>query len=502
MKIDDKYIEDSVPEKWGLFRLRSKAKKFYKAKYKYIKRYKNRLSPNEIIDLKESFLLLKTAYKKEKNRRILRKQFIDTKKVLHKYLPDMLERPVAEFVEVFLSAIIIVFFLRAFLVDTYHIPTGSMISTILPGDRIFASKFIYGFSIPWTNYKFLKWKSPEDGDIIIFEPPSKKYKEFNYTPGTIDNFVKRMIAKEGDRVEIKNSIIYVNDIPIKRKVINDKFFFQDRDQRENHGRESIGVVYEEKYGDNTYTTVTTNGLLDCFGIDKNNRLTTDPGKITGAYKVPEGMIFLLSDYRDLYSMESKLTDSRVFGAVKIDSENIKYIDGKREVGDVITYKYSETIFNYLRIMAKAGDTIEIKNKVVYINGKALDNKESEYPMSKAGKYFPQTYSAVYKEKYNGKEYDIYWSIKQTDNFGVDRYGNSSFYRISVPSKGIHEIVKPYIVPKGYAFAIGDNRDGSFDSRFWGPVPLNNIKGAPMIIWFSSKNFIPRINRFFKIFYKK
>jgi len=109
---------------------------------------------------------------------------------------------------------------------------------------------------------------------------------------------------------------------------------------------------------------------------------------------------------------------------------------------------------------------------------------------------------AFKETIGNAEFYTYWPVSQTANFGIDVNGNTSFFRVDIPRAGVKKIVAPYTVPKGHSLAIGDNRDGSSDSRFWGPVPKINIKGTPMIIWLSTHNWIPRVNRFFNIFHGK
>lgn len=501
-------FEKKVPEKWGWLRLKSKSKKFLNMKKKYIKRYKKKLSDDATKELTQTFETLKSLIKsKKKDRKVkLRLQLIKSYEVLNKHLPDTVDRPIQEFIETLVSAVIIVFFLRAFLMDTYHIPTGSMIPTIMPGDRIFASKFIWGFSIPWKDIKFLEWNHPHKGDIIIFEPPQNKDPKFISVAGIIDNFVKRMIANEGDTVEIKSNVVYINGKPIKKKLLKQKFYFDDRNH-ENMTKSSVALLYEEHLGSHTYKTVTTSGLLDYFGANKNGKPSVKPLKIVKPYIVPKDSYFLLSDNIGL-----SYFDSRFFGAVK--KSNIKITDkysSDIKVGDLVkNYKIDSTKVKIpaklpaLRIIAKGGDKIEIKNQVLFINDKEIKrtlNKKSS-GMAYMNAYGLPSEVASYKQVVNGVEFNTYWPVSMTANFGVDIYGNTSFSRIDIPDANIHKIVAPYKVPKGDCFALGDNRDGSADSRFWGPVPKKNIKGTPMIIWLSTHNWIPRINRFFSVFYGK
>jgi len=124
-------------------------------------------------------------------------------------------------------------------------------------------------------------------------------------------------------------------------------------------------------------------------------------------------------------------------------------------GDVIVFRYPDDPSRDFikRCVAVEGQTVEIRDKVLFVDGKAL---VEPYIIHSDDRILPKEVSA-------------------RDNFG------------------------PTVVPKGHIFMMGDNRDNSHDSRFWGPLALNLIKGKAMILywsWDAEKNR-PRFNRIFR-----
>jgi len=108
---------------------------------------------------------------------------------------------IKEYVEPILIAILIALFIRAFIVQAFKIPSSSMEDTLLIGDHILVNKFIYGIRIPYTNIKFFQYKKPKRGDIIVFIFPKDRSKDF----------IKRVIATEGEKIEVIRNKIYIND---------------------------------------------------------------------------------------------------------------------------------------------------------------------------------------------------------------------------------------------------------------------------------------------------
>ncbi|MCP4023243.1 MAG: signal peptidase I [Desulfobacteraceae bacterium] len=107
-----------------------------------------------------------------------------------------------ENIEAIIIAVIIAMFIRTFMVQAFKIPSGSMMNTLLIGDHILVSKFVYGVDIPYTHGKtLLPFKNPKRGDIVVFKYPKDPTKDY----------IKRVVAVGGDTVEIVDKRLRVNN---------------------------------------------------------------------------------------------------------------------------------------------------------------------------------------------------------------------------------------------------------------------------------------------------
>ncbi|MDL1969091.1 MAG: signal peptidase I [Deltaproteobacteria bacterium] len=102
--------------------------------------------------------------------------------------------------EALVIAILLALFIRAFIVQAFKIPSGSMKQTLQIGDHILANKFIYGVKLPYFGTTIIPYKKPQRGDIVIFKFPQDPKKDF----------IKRTIGIPGDVIEIRNKEVYVN----------------------------------------------------------------------------------------------------------------------------------------------------------------------------------------------------------------------------------------------------------------------------------------------------
>ena len=182
-------------------------------------------------------------------------------------------------------AILIAIIIRTFFFQAFFIPSSSMEPTLLVGDRIFVSKFSYGyskhsfpFSLPLINERVL-FSEPERGDIIVFKTPENL---------RID-YIKRLVGLPGDKIQMVDGILHINDIPVKRKKI------RSETKLINNGQIRNVFVYEE--------TLPNNVSYETF--DMGNTRADNTSEIF----IPEDSYFFMGDNRD----NSK--DSRFVGSV-------------------------------------------------------------------------------------------------------------------------------------------------------------------------------------------
>jgi len=105
-----------------------------------------------------------------------------------------------EWAKIFQFAVVLFLLVRAFLVEAYKIPSGSMEGTLLVGDFLLVNKLVYGAEVPLTGRHLPRLRAPARGEVVVFQWPSDPRK----------NFVKRLVGLPGDTLAMRGGTLYVN----------------------------------------------------------------------------------------------------------------------------------------------------------------------------------------------------------------------------------------------------------------------------------------------------
>jgi signal peptidase I len=193
-----------------------------------------------------------------------------------------------EYTESIAVAVLIALFLRAFVVEAFKIPSGSMIPTLQVGDHIFVNKFIYGVRVPFTNIKFgMEYRKPRRGEVIVFIYPKEPDKDF----------IKRIVAVEGDTVEVRDNQVFINGAGVPRVHVDGDCRYEDYVEDTQRWEERRCEAWNETVPEAQYTTV----------YDKNGGVHS-----TRPVTVPKDSVFVMGDNRD------NSHDSRFWGFVPFD----------------------------------------------------------------------------------------------------------------------------------------------------------------------------------------
>ena len=128
-------------------------------------------------------------------------------------LIQQMKKKIIENIKTIFYALLIALIIRSFLFQPFYIPSSSMEPNLLIGDRLFVSKYAYGYSrhsLPFSPKIYNKrifGKEPERGDVIVFKTPAD-----NRT-----DYIKRLIGMPGDTVQIIDKDLYINDAKVEKK---------------------------------------------------------------------------------------------------------------------------------------------------------------------------------------------------------------------------------------------------------------------------------------------
>ncbi|MDK9726203.1 MAG: signal peptidase I [Sterolibacteriaceae bacterium MAG5] len=192
----------------------------------------------------------------------------------------------------FFPVILIVFFLRSFIVEPFKIPSGSMIPTLLVGDFIAVNKFTYGIRLPVVNKKIVELNSPQRGDVVVFRWP---------VDPSLD-YIKRIVGVPGDKVAYLNKRLTINGQPVPVSKVDD---YLDKEK----------LFYTPRFTE-TLGTVEHQILVEADAHPFIAQTTQFPFRDKCHYnsegvvcEVPAGHYFAMGDNRD------NSQDSRVWGFV-------------------------------------------------------------------------------------------------------------------------------------------------------------------------------------------
>lgn len=174
-----------------------------------------------------------------------------------------------------MAFLLLMVFFRSAVADWNHVPTGSMVPTIIEGDRVFINKLAYDVRVPFTLVSLAKLGDPEPGDIIVFESAAAELR-----------LIKRVIGVPGDIIAMQDNMLFVNGRELE---------YRDRK-----------LLPATGFG--AYTAEATEVLQPGVEYRIRTRSNTIAGSFNAVY-VPEGYYFVLGDSRD------NSADSRYIGLV-------------------------------------------------------------------------------------------------------------------------------------------------------------------------------------------
>ena len=146
-----------------------------------------------------------------------------------------------EWIESIVIALLMALFIRTFFIQAFKIPSGSMRPTLIEGDRLLVNKLRYGPLIPFTKKRLPGFSHPQRGDVIVFIFPEDPKRDF----------IKRLIALEGETMEIRDGHIYINDRLVEVPGAKNVYYYNRGQYGQMDHKVKIPLGYYFVMGDNS-----------------------------------------------------------------------------------------------------------------------------------------------------------------------------------------------------------------------------------------------------------